>query len=194
MRNTFAILETLLLLVSCSDDGPRTSVTKPTPMDVEGEWETAAIVTMDSCGFNLELTGEAVPMMFHQTGSDVRMEGISGLTGECLNTMYYLDGNTMTYTTEEVFTELGCSLLMKEITTIGFTSTSHFEGSDHIRVSYKSGECGGFQSCEHWLALEGDRCDGCWPGCGRASTSEGSALGMFGISREQLFDAIRKQD
>ena len=135
MRNTFAILGMLLLLVSCSDDDPVTAVTNLTPIDVEGEWETTVFVTMDSCGFNLELTDEAIPVMLHQTGSDVRVEGIDGRTGECLSLSFYLDGNTMTFTTEEGLTEGGCSLLLRDVWTIGFTSTGHFDGTNQVRVS-----------------------------------------------------------
>ena len=193
MRTTVAILGALLLLAGCNDDDPSPSVTSAPPADVEGQWETKAFVTMDSCGFNLEITNEAVPVMLHQTGSDVRMEGINGRTGECLDVPFHLDGNIMTFTTEENMTVQGCEVRLKETWTIGFDSTGHFDGTDQVRATRASGECGGFQSCELWIVFEGDRCDGCWAACGRAATTEGSVLDLLGVSQEQLFDAIRNQ-
>ena len=193
MRNTLVILGALLLLAGCDDDDPTPSVTNAPPADVEGQWETQAFVTMDSCAFNLEITNDPVPVMLHQTGSDVRMEGVNGRTGECLNISFDLDGNIMTLTTEESLIVQGCSVRVKDTWTLGFTSTGHFDGTNQVRATRTSGECGSFQSCELWMVLEGDRCDGCWAGCGRAATAEASVLGLLGVSQEELLDAIRSQ-
>ena len=70
MRNTLAVLGALLLLAGCNDDDPSPAVVSAPPADVEGQWEVTLFVTMDSCGFNLELTDEAIPVMLHQSGSD----------------------------------------------------------------------------------------------------------------------------
>lgn len=193
MRSTLVILGALLLLAGCDDDDPSPAVTSAPPADVEGEWETKAFVTADSCGFNLEITNDPVPVMLHQTGSDVEMEGINGRTGECLNIPFHLDGNIMTFTTEESMTVQGCAVRLKETWTLAFDSTGHFDGTSQVRATRASGECGTFESCELWIVFEGDRCDGCWAGCGRAATTGASVLELLGVSQEKLLDAIHGQ-
>jgi len=193
MRNTLVLLGMLFSLVSCSSGGK--SVTNPT-MDVEGHWESTSTVTLNTCspGHRHLMEGENVPILFRQEGSDVGLEIFSTFAGACVNIPFYLDGNTITISNDGVWTVGSCSRHVTSEWTIGFTSMNHFDGTTATRITYESGYCGEFEACDRRLAFQGDRCDGCWPGCDGASTSEALVLGMFGISREQFSDAIRKQD
>lgn len=167
-----ALVPALLLLGCGDDDGSSVGdvIGDPEPLVISGEWNTSTTEVLDTCGF--DPFPPYSPLLVEESGSSVVFTFNDGL-GNCQESVRQRAGNTVTLTKTDTI-DGGCGLIRVQSHYVyEFTETS-LSGSATHQYSLLSGACSNVP-CTYQLAVGGNRCQDCWPGCATVSDSSGAA-------------------
>ena len=159
----------LLLLAGCSDDVGNSAggvLPDPEALVIDGEWGTSTTEVLDTCGF--DPFPPYSPLLVAESGSAVVFTFNDG-HGNCQESVRQRTGNTVSLTKTDTI-DGGCGLVRVQSNYIyEFTETS-LSGTATHQYSLLDGNCSNVP-CTYQLAVGGNRCQDCWPGCVTVSSS-----------------------
>ena len=165
-------LSLALFLAGCGDDNGNSVgdiLSDPEPLVISGEWSTSTTEVLDTCGF--DPFPPYSPLLVAESGNSVVFTFNDG-QGNCQESVRQRTGNTVTLTKSDTI-DGGCGLVRVQSNYLYLFTETSLSGTATHQYSLLDGYCSNLP-CTYQLAVGGNRCEGCWPGCTTVSASFGA--------------------